>query len=76
MLQAAMPMPPTVDHFMQILLEYDGRSGERSVVGGGGDNLIGGVFEGSHVGALPSGTTEDHKSAVVAAIKFDKALYY
>ena len=74
MLQAAMPMPPTVDRFMQVLSEYDGGSGERNVVGGGGDDLFGRVFEGSHVGALTSGTTEKRKSAAVAAIKFDKTL--
>ena len=77
-------MPPTVDQFMQVIMAYNGGSGEPNVVSGGGDVVDGGdgggcdpfgnVFEGSNVGAPPSGTTENRKSAVASAIKFDKAL--
>ena len=73
MLQAAMPNPPTVDQFIKSLLEYDtGRSG--SPEASGGSNLFGNVFEGSNVGAAPSGTTSNRKIAVSAALKCDSLL--
>ena len=57
MLQAAMPMPPTVDQFMKVIMAYDGGSGEPNVVSGGGDVVDGG--DGGDGGRDPYGTVFD-----------------